>query len=325
MTRSVRVTTASSPAGAGARWSTPRSKRSSPASTSPRTSGTCLRWPPSARRGRRWQSPRRGPRARARSSPAQRSGPRPTPRPRSASAASAWRARPDRPAPGRVNRQRSPAAQALVHQIDAALPQTQCTRCGEPDCRRYAEAIAEGRLAINRCPPGGAQGVVRLAGLTGQPIAPLDAGCGVEGPLKLAVIDEAWCIGCTLCIKACPVDCIIGASKRMHTVIDDQCTGCELCLPVCPVDCIEMVPVSVERTGWAAWSPAQADASKERYEFHQWRTAREQLEHDDRLAAKAMAKLADLPHLTKGGDDAEMARKRAVIEAALQRARARRA
>jgi len=222
-----------------------------------------------------------------------------------------------------------PAAPALrgtlAQAIDAVLPQTQCTRCGEPDCQRYAQAVADGRAAINRCPPGGDEGVARLARLTGQPVLPLDPTCGTEAPLALAVIDEAWCIGCTLCIKACPVDCIIGASKRMHTVIDDQCTGCELCVPVCPVDCIAMVPISGARTGWAAWSAQQADASKERYQFHQLRVAREQIEHDERLAAKAMAKLADLPRLTKGGNDTEMARKRAVIEAALERARAKRA
>jgi electron transport complex protein RnfB len=219
----------------------------------------------------------------------------------------------------------APGPADLASRIDAALPQTQCTRCGYPDCRAYAEAIAAGQARINRCPPGGAEGVARLARITGQPVEPLDADCGAEAALQLAVIDEAWCIGCTLCIKACPVDCIIGASKRMHTVIDDQCTGCELCVPVCPVDCITLVPVSGHRTGWAAWSADQAKAALERYEFHKIHAAREQREHDDRLAAKAMTKLADLEAHTKGADPAELARKRAVIEAALQRAKARRA
>ena len=160
------------------------------------------------------------------------------------------------------------AASTLAELIDAALPQTQCTRCGEPDCRRYAEAVAEGRRSIDRCPPGGAEGIVRLAAITGQSVAALDPACGSEGPLRLAVIDEAWCIGCTLCIKACPVDCIVGASKHMHTVIEAQCTGCELCVPACPVDCIDMValdPRPEAATGWAAWSPAQADAARLRY------------------------------------------------------------
>lgn len=155
--------------------------------------------------------------------------------------------------------------------IDALLPQTQCTRCGEPDCRRYAEAIADGRAPINRCPPGGAEGIARLSALTGQPLLALDDAHGLEGPLRLAVIDESRCIGCTLCIKACPVDCIVGAAKRMHTVIEPQCTGCELCLPACPVDCIAMLPAlgAEDReplpTGWAAWSPAQAHDARRRY------------------------------------------------------------
>lgn len=212
----------------------------------------------------------------------------------------------------------------LAAALDAALPQTQCTRCGFPDCRSYAEAMADGMTDINRCPPGGAEGVLRLAAISGRPVRPLDATCGAEGPLKLAVIDEAWCIGCTLCIKACPVDCIVGASKRMHTVVDAQCTGCELCVPACPVDCITMVTVSGTATGWQAWRTDQADEARERYAFHRLRVARERRENDERLAAKAAAKLADLPAHTQHTDPATVDRKRAVIEAALARARARR-
>ncbi len=127
---------------------------------------------------------------------------------------------------------------SLADRLDAALPQTQCTRCGFADCRAYAEAIASGDAAINRCPPGGAEGIERLATLSGRPTLPLDPACGHETPRQRAVIDEARCIGCTLCIAACPVDCIVGAAKRMHGVIAEQCTGCELCIPACPVDCI---------------------------------------------------------------------------------------
>lgn len=208
--------------------------------------------------------------------------------------------------------------------IDALLPQTQCTRCGYPDCRRYAEAIATGQADINRCPPGGAEGVQRLAALTGRPALPLDAACGAEGPVLRAVIDEAWCIGCTLCITACPVDCIVGAPKQMHTVVAGQCTGCELCVPACPVDCITLVNVSGEHTGWQAWTPAQADEARERHAFHRLRTERAQRENEARLAAKAQAKLADLPAASRLTDPAALDRKRAVIEAALARARQRR-
>jgi len=216
------------------------------------------------------------------------------------------------------------AEPSLVDRLDAALPQTQCTRCGYPDCRRYAEAIADGSAEINRCPPGGAEGIVRLADITGRRTLQLDTERGHEGPRALAVIDEAWCIGCTLCIKACPVDCIVGASKLMHTVIDALCTGCELCVPVCPVDCIAMLPVTGAQTGWQAWSPAQADEARERYAFHQLRVEREQRDNDERLAAKAQSKLADLENLTRITDPAAIERKRAVIEAALARSRSRR-
>ncbi len=214
---------------------------------------------------------------------------------------------------------------ALVDRLNAVLPQTQCTRCGYPDCRAYAEAITSGQAAINRCPPGGAEGIQRLAHLTGLPVLALDLSCGPEVPRLLAVIDEAWCIGCTLCLKVCPVDSITGANKLMHTVIDDLCTGCELCVPACPVDCIALVPVTPGRTGWQAWSAAQADEAQQRYAFHQLRQARDLLENDDRLASRAATKLADLPAHTQHTDPAVLDHKRAVIAAALARARARKA
>ncbi|MGC4077758.1 MAG: electron transport complex subunit RsxB [Rubrivivax sp.] len=213
---------------------------------------------------------------------------------------------------------------ALADRLDAALPQTQCTRCGYADCRAYAEALAAGSASVDRCPPGGAEGVARLAALLDVAPLPLDPAHGTEGPRGLAVVDESWCIGCTLCIKACPVDCIVGAPKRMHTVIDTLCTGCGLCLPACPVDCIAMVDITPGRSGWAAWSTEQADEARSRYAARRARLAREKHENDERLAAKAAAKLADLPNQTRLTDPAAIDRKRAVIEAALARARARR-
>ncbi len=146
-----------------------------------------------------------------------------------------------------------------------ALPQTQCARCGYPDCAAYAAAIAAGEAEINQCPPGGAEGIARLAAITGRAMLPLNAANGAEEPRRMAVIDENWCIGCTLCIKACPTDAIIGSNKLMHTVIEPYCTGCALCLAVCPVDCIALENDSGDATGWNAWSAAQAQQSRERY------------------------------------------------------------
>lgn len=214
-----------------------------------------------------------------------------------------------------------------INAINALLPQTQCTRCGFPDCESYARAIAHGEAGINQCPPGGAEGVRRLSALTGLPETPLSTGHGQEGPRMLAVIDEAWCIGCTLCIKACPVDSIIGTNKHMHTVVEDLCTGCELCIPVCPVDCIGLVPSSDEApapTGWAAWSQPLADQARRRYGFHKLRTARAKAEQDTSLQVKAEHKLANLEEASKLTDPVQLDSKRAAIEAALARARARR-
>lgn len=216
------------------------------------------------------------------------------------------------------------ATATLVEAIDRVLPQTQCTRCGYPDCRSYAQAIADGEAEINQCPPGGAEGVARLAAVTGRPALALNDECGSEGLLTLAVIDEDWCIGCTLCIKACPVDCIVGAPKAMHVVVAAQCTGCELCIPACPVDCISMRPVSGTATGWAAWSAAQADEARERYQWRSVRLARDKRENDERLRLEAEAKLANLPAVSHITDPQQLDRKRQMIEAALARARAQR-
>ena len=212
----------------------------------------------------------------------------------------------------------------LARQILDALPQTQCTRCGYPDCAAYAHAVAAGEAAINQCPPGGAEGIARLAALTGQPVQALNREHGAEGPRHVVWIDEAWCIGCTLCIKACPVDCIVGTNKRMHTVIEAECTGCELCIPVCPVDCMHLENVTGQRTGWAAWSQPQADWARERYAFVSDRRRRDADLHAKKLEIEAQEKLAHLPELTRNARGPELERKRAVIEAALARARARR-
>ena len=138
----------------------------------------------------------------------------------------------------------------LVEKIDALLPQTQCGQCSYPGCRPYATAIAKGEADINQCPPGGEATIIALADLLGKEPKPLNPEHGEEKPKRVAIIDEQTCIGCTLCIQACPVDAIVGAAKLMHTVIESECTGCDLCLPPCPVDCIDMVEVKSSAEDW---------------------------------------------------------------------------
>ena len=144
----------------------------------------------------------------------------------------------------------------VTDQIDRLLPQTQCGQCGYPGCRPYAEAIASGAADINQCPPGGEAGVKALAALLGREPLKLNPANGQAKPAAVAVIIEEICIGCTLCIQACPVDAILGASKQMHTVIESECTGCELCIPPCPVDCIEMAPVIPSLNNWRRSMPS---------------------------------------------------------------------
>ncbi|MDN7942186.1 electron transport complex subunit RsxB, partial [Burkholderia multivorans] len=171
-------------------------------------------------------------------------------------------------------------SKTLADRIEDLLPQTQCTKCGYNGCRPYAEAIAAGEANYNQCPPGGAEGIARLANLLGKPVIPLNPVNGTEHPRAVAFIDENLCIGCTLCMQACPVDAIVGAPKQMHTIVASLCTGCDLCVPPCPVDCIAMVPVTGERTGWDAWTQEQADAARER---HDRRLARQRRERDASL------------------------------------------
>ena len=178
---------------------------------------------------------------------------------------------------------------SLSDQIDALLPQTQCTKCGYESCRPYADAIAAGDAEINQCPPGGTAGIEALARLLHRTPLPLTPANGVERPLMVAVIDEARCIGCTLCIPACPVDAILGSAKRMHSVIASRCTGCDLCLPPCPMDCISMVPVAPAR----AWTVSDRDAARARHHARRERLDRAPapwpVQHDQRTAAVAAA------------------------------------
>lgn len=215
----------------------------------------------------------------------------------------------------------------LADRLEDLLPQTQCTKCGYPACRPYAEAMARGEAPHNQCPPGGAEGIARLASVLGRPVIPLNPAHGVERERPVAVIDERACIGCTLCIQACPVDAIVGAAKQMHTVIPELCTGCDLCVAPCPVDCIAMVSVTPGKTGWDAWSASAADAARARYQYRTDRLVREKAENDARLAAKAAAKLRDLEAESAQNPEAraEKERKRAIIQAALERARQQKA
>ena len=211
-----------------------------------------------------------------------------------------------------------PAATDLIERLDRLLPQTQCGQCGYPGCRPYAEAMAVGEAGPERCPPGGDAGASALALLLG--VAPLgyDRSRGEHKPPQVAVVVEADCIGCTKCIQACPVDAIIGANKLMHVVIDALCTGCELCVPACPVDCIHMESVTGERTGWAAWSPEEARSARARHAATQRRR-----QPTPGLAGEPPCDDAPAPSAgdaATAGDTAPE-RKRALIEAALARAR----
>lgn len=197
--------------------------------------------------------------------------------------------------------------------IDAWLPQTQCTRCGYPRCRAYAEAIATGAADINQCPPGGDVTIAALAQLLGSASKPLNPAFGLHASRLCAVIDELICIGCRKCIDVCPVDAILGARKLMHSVLDAECNGCALCLPACPVDCIALVPVT---------APARTDSPWPEYthaDVEHWR-----LRTEARLARlKKKIRAARAARTTSTPATGERARMRAEIRAAVARVRAK--
>jgi electron transport complex protein RnfB len=227
---------------------------------------------------------------------------------------------------------------SLAERIDAWLPQTQCTLCGYPRCRAYAEAVAGGEADINQCPPGDETTIRALAGLLSAAPKPLDPRFGRHRPRVRAVIDESVCIGCRKCIDVCPVDAILGARKLMHTVLADECTGCELCLPPCPVDCIAMVPVLTGHARSASGSPPSPASGRgnevegwpeyTRAETEHWRARTERrLERMARRERASRKKLSgDAPHLAGTTsplpDDRE--RIRADIRAAVERVRKKR-
>ncbi|RPJ48562.1 MAG: RnfABCDGE type electron transport complex subunit B [Betaproteobacteria bacterium] len=198
------------------------------------------------------------------------------------------------------------AAAALGNAIDALLPQTQCRQCGYTGCRPYADAIAAGTAPINQCPPGGPEVIAELAALLGVPAVALDTTCGAPAAPAAAVIDESACIGCALCLAACPVDAIVGARRLMHTVIAAECTGCGLCVPPCPVDCIAIVPTGVARDRTAQ----QAASRRLRDRF---------IAHRQRIAARSAAQHVNDMAVSRHA----AARRRAAIDRALNRARAR--
>ncbi|HXV09888.1 MAG TPA: RnfABCDGE type electron transport complex subunit B [Burkholderiales bacterium] len=191
--------------------------------------------------------------------------------------------------------------ETLADRIDALLPQTQCRQCGYPGCRPYAEAVAAGRADINRCPPGGPETMHALADLTGRPVTPLE---GIHKPPAVARIDEPACIGCTLCIHACPVDAIVGAVNAMHTVIAAECTGCELCIPVCPVDCIAMIEAGAP--AGRGFEPERAARYRQRFLAREARLERERDAREETARTRANER-----------------RKRATITRVMQRARQR--
>lgn len=204
----------------------------------------------------------------------------------------------------------------LVQKIDDLLPQTQCTQCGFEGCLPYANALANNEADLNRCPPGGEPTIVALAALLNKSPKPVDPSCGITIERHIANISPQHCIGCTLCIKACPVDAIVGSSKRRHAVIAELCTGCELCIPPCPVDCIDMVFIPE----FSDWDQTQAHAARTRMQNRTIRLKRQKEEQANRLESKAIHKLDELDNTPSP----DAAAKKAVVQAALARARARR-
>jgi electron transport complex protein RnfB len=217
-------------------------------------------------------------------------------------------------------------SEKYIKAIDVLLPQIQCGQCGYSGCEPYAAAIVEGRADINQCPPGDAEGVRKIAALLGVEPKPLNTRHGLPKPRAVAIIDENLCIGCTFCLRACPVDAIVGAAKQMHTVLIDECTGCELCVAPCPMDCIAMVP-AVELQGTAAQIAdalkTKADSARLRYQFRLQRQSLEKTKHKETVVSHSADGMNPRDNLSE--PLLRDSRKHDIVQAALKRAAAMRA
>lgn len=214
----------------------------------------------------------------------------------------------------------------FIKAIDALLPQMQCGQCGYSGCEPYAAAIVKGDADINQCPPGDADGIRKIAALLGVEPKPLNTRHGLPKPRAVAIIDENLCIGCTFCLRACPVDAIVGAAKQMHTVLTDECTGCELCVAPCPMDCIAMVPAEAFQGTAAQIADAlktKADRARLRYQFKLQRLSLEKTKHKEAVASQPSASMRPSDNLS--GRLPEDNRKQDIVQAALRRAAAMRA
>lgn len=217
-------------------------------------------------------------------------------------------------------------SEKFIKAIDAVLPQTQCGQCGYPGCEPYAVAIVKGDADINQCPPGDAEGIRKIAALLGVEPKPLNTRHGMPKPRTVAIIDENLCIGCTFCVRACPVDAIVGAAKQMHTVLTDECTGCELCIAPCPMDCIAMVPTEAFQGTDAQIADAlktKADRARLRYQFRLQRLLLEKTKRKEAVASQSSANIHPLDNLSERLPEDN--RKQDIVRAALRRAAAMRA
>lgn len=214
----------------------------------------------------------------------------------------------------------------FIKAIDALLPQMQCGQCGYSGCEPYAAAIVKGDADINQCPPGGDDGIRKIAALLGVEPKPLNTRHGLPKSRAVAIIDENLCIGCTFCLRACPVDAIVGAAKQMHTVLTDECTGCELCVAPCPMDCIAMVPAEAFQGTAVQIADAlqtKADRARLRYQFRLQRLSLEKAKHKETVASQSSVSMPPSDNLS--GRLPEDNRKQDIVQAALRRAAAMRA
>jgi Na+-translocating ferredoxin:NAD+ oxidoreductase subunit B len=215
----------------------------------------------------------------------------------------------------------SDITQLLFHRILDALPQTQCQRCSYVDCEAYARAIVNGDADIDQCPTGGHEGVAQLAEIVGRSAKPVNPEFGQVIARQVAFIDENWCIGCTLCLPACPVDAIVGSNKKMHTVLEKYCTGCALCVPACPVDCIALESITGEAVGWDAWSKNLADQAKLRYEAHTVRFEKTREEKKVQCTEQLEDTIENLANHSKISAPQELKKKYMLLQAILKKSK----
>lgn len=153
-----------------------------------------------------------------------------------------------------------------VEEVRQALPGANCGACGFPGCDGLANAIAQGKAAVNACSVGGQLVADKVAAIMGVDSLETEKNVAVvlcQGDCEKAKDKYIYdgiadcraqnilagggkscsygCLGCGTCKDVCEFDAI-EIINGIAVIDKEKCTACEMCIGVCPKHIIELVP-----------------------------------------------------------------------------------